>query len=288
MARDPVGKSEHESVGKSGRDLVGKSERDQAGKSERDPVGKSIQVLMSLADNPTGPWSVRQIARQLDTSPATVHRIFHTFEVRHLLSRARDGSYQPGLELFRLCQALADNLSPVRIVRPHLEALAEECGEAVLLGAYDPARGEMVFLDMVQAVHPLQYMVELNSWMPVHAGATGLAILAFLPDAERERIYERGPDRLTEATLVSRAALEHEVGLIRERGYARSRGQRTTGAVGVAAPIFDSVGDVFGDVTITIPDQRFDERLEGVLATALRRTTAAVSDELRRAGCRRG
>jgi DNA-binding IclR family transcriptional regulator len=146
----------------------------------------------------------------------------------------------------------------------------------------------MVFLDMVQAVHPLQYVVELNSWMPVHAGATGLAILAFLPEAERERIYQRGLDRLTGATLVTRAALEGVVATIRERGHVCSRGQRTAGAVGIAAPIYDSVGDVYGDVTITIPEQRFDERLEGVLATALRRTTAAVSDELRRAGCRRG
>jgi IclR family transcriptional regulator, acetate operon repressor len=255
---------------------------------DRDPVGKSIQVLMSLADSPEGPWSVRQVARELDTSPATVHRIFRGFQERQLLTRDRDGSYQPGLELFRLCQALADNLSPVRLVRPHLESLAEDCGEAVLFGAYNATRGQMLFLDFVQAAHQLQYMVELDRWIPVHSGATGQAILAFLPEEERAEIYRRGLDRLTGATLVSRIALEHALATARDRGYAYTHGQRTPGAVGIAAPVFDSVGAVFGDVCITIPEQRFDERLEASLAAALMRTSATVSEELRAAGCRRG
>ena len=37
---------------------------------------------------------------------------------------------------------------------------------------------------------PLRYAVELNTWLPVHAGASGLAILASLP--ENERLRRRG------------------------------------------------------------------------------------------------
>jgi hypothetical protein len=58
---------------------------------ERDPVGKALAVLSALADEPDGPWSVRGLARDLDTSPATVHRIFTTFEARRPARPRRRG-----------------------------------------------------------------------------------------------------------------------------------------------------------------------------------------------------
>ena len=38
---------------------------------------------------------MRGLARDLDTSPATVHRIFTTFEGRRLLDRDDEGGYRP-------------------------------------------------------------------------------------------------------------------------------------------------------------------------------------------------
>jgi IclR family acetate operon transcriptional repressor len=255
---------------------------------ERDPVGKALAVLLALADEPDGPWSVRGLARDLETSPATVHRIFTSFESRRMLTRDEDGGYVPGPQLFRVCRSLQDGYSPVRLARPHIEALAEESGEAVLLGAYEPARHEMMFIDVVRAAHPLHYDVGLHRWMPVHSGATGLAILAFLPEPERRAIYAAGLPRLTSATLVSAEELETASARIREQGHAHSVAQRLTGAAAVAAPIFDSVGDVFGDVSVTVPEQRFEAAREAPLARRVRAAAARVTDELARAGHRRG
>jgi IclR family acetate operon transcriptional repressor len=255
---------------------------------ERDPVGKAIAVLIALADEPDGPWSVRALARDLDTSPATVHRIFTAFEGRALLNRDEQGGYQAGPELFRLSAALRDGYAPMPLARPHIEKLARESGEAVLLGAYEPARRQMMFLDVVQAVHPLHYDVGLHRWIPVHSGATGLAILAHLPEPVRRAVYARGLSRLTSATIVSVDELEAECGRIRERGYAISVAQRLSGAAAVTAPFFDAVGDVVGSVSITVPEQRFEPEREVPLAQLVIPTARAVTDELSRAGYRRG
>ena len=67
-------------------------------------------------------------------------------------------------------------------------------------------------------------------------------------------------------------------------GYAYSRGQRSRGAVGLGAPLFDAAGDVFGDVCITIPEGRFDPAQEPKLGALLVSAAADISADLRDAG----
>jgi DNA-binding IclR family transcriptional regulator len=222
------------------------------GAGNRDPA-----VVIWLADHTADTWGVRQVAREMNTSPSTIHRI---------------------------CQVFSHRLSPVKIARPHLERLAAACGETVLLAAYGFRRGQMIVVDMIDAPHPLRWVVGLNQWRAIHSGATGLAILAFLPEAEREAVYRKGLERFTEQTLATAEELEQEVARVRERGCAFSQGQRSKGAIGLGAPLFDAAGDVFGDVCITIPADRFDPAVEPKLGGQLVSVAADISADLRDSG----
>jgi len=144
---------------------------------EREPAARAVDVLIWLADHTADTWGVRQVAREMNTSPSTIHRIFQIFESRDLVIKNDEGRYTPGLELFRICQVFSHRLSPVKIARPHLERLAAACGETVLLAAYGARRGQMIVIDMIDAPHPLRWVVGLNQWRAVHSGATGLALL---------------------------------------------------------------------------------------------------------------
>jgi DNA-binding IclR family transcriptional regulator len=64
-----------------------------------------------------------------------------------------------------------------------MRRLVDSCNETALLGVYDPAQQQMMLALSVDSTHTLRYAVELNSWVPVHAGASRLAILSFLDDA---------------------------------------------------------------------------------------------------------
>src|ERR1700733_11374524 len=181
---------------------------------EREPAARAIDVLIWLADHARDTWGVRQVAREMNASPSTIYRIFQVFESRDLVTKTEDGRYTPGLELFRICQVFSQRVSPVKIAKPHLEKLAAACGETVLLAAYGARRGQMIVIDIIDAPHPLRWVVGLNQWRAIHSGATGLAILAFLPEAERQEVYRRGLERFTEQTLVTAEELEQEVGQV--------------------------------------------------------------------------
>ena len=251
---------------------------------EREPAARAIDMLIWLADHTADTWGVRQVARELNTSPSTIYRIFQIFESRDLVTKNEDGKYTPGLELFRICQVFSQRLSPVKIAQPHLERLAAACGETVLLAAYGARRGQMIVIDIIDAPHPLRWVVHRDQWNAIHSGATGLAILAFLPEEERRALYQKDLERFTERTIVTAADLEAEVARIRARGYAYSRGQRSKGAVGFGAPLFDAAGDVFGDVCITIPEGRFDPAQEPKLGRLLVTAAADISADLHDAG----
>jgi IclR family acetate operon transcriptional repressor len=191
-----------------------------------------------------------------------------------------------GLELYRICRELAIHLSPAEIARPFLESLASQCGEAIILIAYERRRRQMIRIDKIEALHPLRYQIDLNRWVPIHAGASGMAILSFLPAEERQLIYKEDLRRFTELTRVEPEDLEAAVKLAHEQGYLCTKGERTPGAVGIAAPLFDAERQVFGDVCVTIPQQRFEDHMEAELSRGLLETCTAISNAFMQAGYR--
>jgi DNA-binding IclR family transcriptional regulator len=151
----------------------------------------------------------------------------------------------------------------------------------------DPRRGELMVVDAVQTSQPLRYLVQLDTWRPLWAGAAGLGVLAFLSDADRARVLrEHRPERITANTPTTPEAVEEFCRNARTKGYALSRGQRTEGAVGIAAPIRDADGQVVGDVCLTVPDNRFRESDEERFANALTAAAEQTSSILQAAGYR--
>lgn len=255
-------------------------------KSGRDPVGRALELLAWLADTGAAPCGVRDVARATGMSPTTVHRLLTTFEEHSLLRRDETGKYYAGLELFRLGR-LASQFSVKTVARPLLEQLAADTGETAMLGVYDQRRAEFMVIDSVQTTHPLRYVVTVNTWRPIFAGAAGLCILAFLDADERTAaLRARPPHVITGRTLTSIAAIEEFCVDIRDRGYAISRGQRTEGAVGMAVPIRDADAKVIGDLCLTIPDNRFKDSDEERYAQSLRAAADTTSEMLRAAGYR--
>jgi DNA-binding IclR family transcriptional regulator len=52
------------------------------------------------------------------------------------------------------------------------------------------------------------------------------------------------------------------------------------GAAGVAAPIFDALGQVAGAVALSVPDQRFSPALESELGPAVQAAAAEVTQRI--------
>ncbi|GAC1548710.1 MAG: IclR family transcriptional regulator [Beijerinckiaceae bacterium] len=249
---------------------------------DRNPINKALRALQWLIETRSNSVGVRELASALSVSPSGAHRLLSILVeegmVRHDATSAR---YSVGVELYRLANIAAARAPIRQVALKHMRKLVDACNETALLGIYDRGRQDMIFAASIESTHPLRYAIELNHWLPVHTGASGLAIMAFLTASEVASIIER--TRLAPATSLSITEsyrLELQLQKIREQGCALTRGQRIPGAVGLAAPIFSSDGEVVGDVCLTIPDQRFDPASEAKLLDLLMNCTSCITEEI--------
>jgi DNA-binding IclR family transcriptional regulator len=225
-----------------------------------------------MAESVDKDWGLRELSELLRIPPSAVHRVLSLLQAEGLVQRDADsGRSRVSLEFLRLGWRVALSAPITRTALPVMHSLVSRCNETVFLGLYDRARLEMVLAACVESPHPLRYVVRLHEWVPIHAGASGLAIMAFLPEAERQAIISRTALRpLTERTITEPQELERELARTRRRGYAFSRSQRIPGAVGLAAPVFGPGSRVVGDLILTIPEHRFSGKNEPSLAELLR------------------
>lgn len=235
---------------------------------KRDALGKALQVLWLLVDSAHDSyekeWGVRELGEALHLPPASVHRVLTMLSSYGLVQRnPRSGQYQIGTEFFRLALKLISRFDIRNVGLPVMQDLVAVCNETAFLGVYDPFRMEVMFVAAANSSHPLRYVVPMNEWFPVYAGASGLSIMAFLPKDDRQAIIERtGLAPLTKKTITDPAVLENELARVRVRGYALSCGHRHLGAVAIAAPIWGPGGRVIGDLALSIPEPRFDPSME--------------------------
>jgi DNA-binding IclR family transcriptional regulator len=191
------------------------------------------------------------------------------------------GRYRFGRDFLRIAARISARLPLRDVALPHIRDLVESCNETAHLGMYDRGRLEMMIVDTVEADHPLRFVVKQFEWLPLHAGAGGLAILAFLPPAERQKAIQRKPlVPFTERTITDPDELEKELHRIRALGYVLAIGRRVPGAVGVAAPIFGPSDEVVGDVILNLPEARFNPAQESFLASLVVRCARRITEDL--------
>lgn len=218
-------------------------------------IDRALAVLGVLAEA-SQPLGVTEIARQVGLPKSVVH--YHVSAlVRNGYVEARpDRRYGLGYAALRLGRGGYLSLELRARALPHMRALHHDTWETVTLSVL--VGSERICIDQLVSPQEIKLSVELGRPFPLHAGASGRAILAFLPDETLESILRRPLARLTAATVIDPELLRNLLSKVRERGLAVSRGERQAGAAAVAAPLFDRHG-VAGAIAISGPEHRFDE-----------------------------
>jgi DNA-binding IclR family transcriptional regulator len=255
---------------------------------DRNPISKALRALGWLIQTSANEVGVRELAGAMKISPSSAHRILMALSDEGFVKQnPRSSRYSLAVEFLRLAH-IAISRAPIRqAAMEPMRQLVDACNETALFGVYDRTRQEMIFALSVESSHSLRYAIELNKWAPVYTGASGLAIMAFLDDAEIQSVIQRTRlEPLTDRSITEAYRIEAEIATIRRQGFAFTRGQRIPGAVGIAAPVFGGNGDVIGDVCLTIPEQRFDEagkdRLVDLLLACAKRSSTDLTGAPRR------
>jgi DNA-binding IclR family transcriptional regulator len=96
--------------------------------------------------------------------------------------------------------------------------------------------------------------------MPLYAGATGKAMLAFLNPKQQEAAFaEPHLPEFVERAEEAKERARQEIATIRRRGYAAASRELSPDVNGIAAPIFDRFGRPVAAITIGGPSSRFDD-----------------------------
>jgi DNA-binding IclR family transcriptional regulator len=214
-------------------------------------------------------WSTTEIARELMLPIPTVHRILSALKRRGYLSQQQQTKrFRLGVAALRLgdrARAVVDLRS---VAVPILRELSQDTGETALLTVLTPARDRGVCLERVETSQPLRLSVQPGRQLPLHAGASQKALLAFLADTEADRVLAQPLERLCHATITDPAVLREELARIRKRGWAGSYEETNVGVWGVAVPVLADHDAVTCAVGIAGPNARL--------------ATARVKDDVRR------
>jgi DNA-binding IclR family transcriptional regulator len=251
-------------------------------RDKRDALGKSLRLLRWMLNASGDDWGVRELAHALDLPPSTVHRLLAALE-REGMMESNPGTerYRIGLEFYHMAWRAQAKFSIRELALPFLRTLAADSGETTFLALYDRSRMQMMFAAVVDTQHPYRYILPLNEWVPIHAGASGQAIMAYLSLEERQAIINsKGLAPVTPLSITDPALLEVALAKVRAQGYAITQGQRIPESVSIAAPIWGPEERVLGDIAVTMPEYRFGPGVEARLAPLVTFCAGRIAKEL--------
>ena len=132
---------------------------------------------------------------------------------------------------------------------------------------------QAVYLDVLDSLHSIRYSPKVGEFRPLHASASGKALLGSLEAAARsELLAGMKLARVTARTITSRAALEADLEQGRARGWYMTRGEIVADLMAVAVPV--TVNGETYSIALAGPMHRMDGALKRQvkLLTELRAT----------------
>jgi DNA-binding IclR family transcriptional regulator len=221
-------------------------------------VERAISILDLLAQ---GGWRTgADVARELNVHRSTALRLLGTLERHAIVERdQRTARYRLGRRIPQLASVVTGEFDLRYVARPVCEQLARAAGETATL---DMLVGDVIVpIEQATASTSVVSVNWLGRRTPVHCTASGKAILAFLPDAERERLLSRPLERVTAHTITERNELEAQLANVHQSGIARTFEELELGLDAIAAPVFGADGGVVAALDVSGPSHRL--RAEG-------------------------
>ena len=208
------------------------------------------------------------LADELGLSRSSVHNHLATLREQEYVVKKGD-RYYLGLKLYHLGeQAKARRLS-YDVIGENVARIASEIDMEVDFSVEEYGRVIVIFDEVGHKNHS---GFQLGRYVPIHACASGKAILAAYPPERVALILDRrGLTQIADNTIVDREALLDDVRAIRERGYAINDEESNSGIQSVGTAIREPDGTVAGGLSIAGPTYDYppyDQIAETLLSAA--------------------
>ncbi|AMW08702.1 transcriptional regulator [Streptomyces qaidamensis] len=221
-------------------------------------VTRSLRILEAVAQHQ--PVTVGELTKIFGLPKSTVQRTLVTLaEAGWLRANRRDTTrWEIGARVLAVRPAALQGSSLFAAAREPMVRLRDAVNETIHLSVPDALQC-MVVVDRVDCGHAVRTFHTVGDTSPLHATATGRAVLAQLPKQDVEELIEQGLERYSDTTPADPDELRAELDRIRADGYAVNRNQYRPGVCAIAAPVLDEEGTPLATVAISMPDSRYDE-----------------------------
>jgi DNA-binding IclR family transcriptional regulator len=212
-------------------------------------LDKAMRILYAF---PRGDVALtpQQIAKNTGMSLPTVYRLVQVLSEHGWLMKEGQ-RFRLGMTLLRLGAMVAEGIDIRSRSLPHLRWLKEQTSENTEL--YIRSNESRVAIEVVRSPHNLGAFVDIGAHLPLHVGAGGKVLLAWLSDREQSDLIAASAARYSNYPLSDAQALKNALAQIRDIGWATSEGERAEEIGAIAAPIFDVSKQIVGAVVLAVP-----------------------------------
>ncbi|MBS1878284.1 MAG: helix-turn-helix domain-containing protein [Actinobacteria bacterium] len=230
---------------------------------------QALTVLLELTKS--GATTPAELARRLEMNRTVVHRLLATLHGRGFVTRT-DAGYAPGAILVALAERVQPELRAA--AASVMSELGGKIGETAVMHIAD-GDDAMVLEEYVATGHVVRVEHEIGSRHPLAKGASGRALLAYLDDTAIARVLRRSDNA---------EALNRQLELVRQLGYALSHDELQEGVHGLAVPVFDRPGHALASLAIIVPTTRaagISDHLDELLAASERVAASLYGESVR-------
>ena len=232
-------------------------------------INRVVDILNCFTEREPA-LTLTEISRRIGLAKSTTYRFVQALESQGILSSEPNGrGIHLGYQLIHWGSLAQASIELRNEALPVLRQLADRTGESAILSIRVGTAATWV--EMIESRHPVRLAMKIGQRLHLHAGASSKVLLAFLPEEELESLLPQlDLIPLEKNAITSPEELRAELGAIRERGYATSFEETDSGAMGVAAPVYDHAGQVVGGIGIAAPSTRIPpESVPGIAPLVL-------------------
>lgn len=243
-------------------------------------IKRTGDTLKLLAENPL---RFTDIAKELDLTKSTAHRLLRALEQAELIKKnPLSGRYYLGPLISQLAASpISEHQFLIACSIAEIRKLRNLSGETVNLQI--PLGTERMCLEEIQSKEFIKYVSGKGAIYPIFAGSAGKMLLSMMNDDQIDILMGRfyyvpsAPH-----PIKNTKDLWKEIELARKLGHSTSFGERVAGSASVAVPITGYICPAI--LNILGPADRFTKDSISAILKEMKSSAARISKELNRLG----
>lgn len=238
----------------------------------RSSLSKGLALLRVVASCGADGMTLSAAARRAQMHTATARRLLHALVEEGFLSHdPYSRRYHLGVMPYEIVGQAGDDVASIQLrrrMRQSLRLAQEGLGGIVSLSV--PSQGEALCIDVLAGGTDIRInTLEIGSRRPLGVGGASLALLAALPEVEREAVIGREEPRYCKYGDLTADIVRAAAGQLWRDGYVVNEAHIIPDIAALAIPFVEG-GRVVGAISVTNTSSRLKQEDRGPIVFALR------------------